>query len=164
ALASWRTRERDDEPRRGGRRLSRGAERTDARACAARVGQDAGQSGHYVCAARRTRERDGKARRGCRRPSRGAERTNERAQGARVPLEWAGGQNNLGIVLVDLGSRESGTAKLEEAVALYREALKEQTRERVPLEWARTQNNLAIALERLGRRESGTAKLDEAVA
>ncbi len=34
----------------------------------------------------------------------------------RVPLEWAGGQNNLGIVLVDLGSRESGTAKLEEAI------------------------------------------------
>ena len=83
-LASWRTRERDDEPRRGGRRLSRGAERTDARACAARVGQDAGQSGNYVCASRRTRERDGKARRGCRRLSRGAERTNARARAARV--------------------------------------------------------------------------------
>lgn len=38
--------------------------------------------------------------------------------------------------LFRLGERESGTDKLEEAVAAYREALKENTRERVPLEWA----------------------------
>jgi hypothetical protein len=37
------------------------------------------------------------------------------------------------------GSRERGTARLEEAVAAYREALKEWTRERVPLDWAGTQ-------------------------
>jgi hypothetical protein len=30
---------------------------------------------------------------------------------------------------------ESGTARLEEAVAAYREALMERTRERVPLAW-----------------------------
>jgi hypothetical protein len=34
------------------------------------------------------------------------------------------------------------TARLEEAVAAYRDALKERTRERVPLDWAGTQNNL----------------------
>ena len=35
-----------------------------------------------------------------------------------------------------LGERESGTARLEEAVAAYRAALEERTRERVPLDWA----------------------------
>ncbi len=59
------------------------------------------------------------------------ERTRER-----VPLDWATTQNNLGSALASLGERESGTAKLEEAVAAYREALKERTRERVPLDWA----------------------------
>jgi len=81
----------------------------------------------------------------------------------REPLEWAEGQNNLGFTLYALRQREAGTAKLEEAVSAYREALKERTRERVPLQWAKTQSNLAWALARLGERESGTAKLDEAV-
>ena len=73
-------------------------------------------------------------------------------------------QNNLGIALWRLGERESGTARLEEAVAAYRAALEERTRERVPLDWATTQNNLGIALWTLGERESGTARLEEAVA
>ena len=73
-------------------------------------------------------------------------------------------QNNLGNALRTLGERESGTARLEEAVAAFREALKEWTRERVPLDWAMTQNNLGDALQTLGERESGTARLDEAVA
>jgi tetratricopeptide (TPR) repeat protein len=81
----------------------------------------------------------------------------------RVPLEWARTQSNLGRALWRLGERDSGTAKLEEAVAAFREALKELTPERVPLEWARTQGNLAITFARLGERESGTAKLEEAV-
>ena len=63
-----------------------------------------------------------------------------------------------------LGERESGTATLEEAVAAFREALKENTRERVPLDWAATQKNLGNALTTLGERESGTARLQEAVA
>jgi tetratricopeptide (TPR) repeat protein len=82
----------------------------------------------------------------------------------REPLQWARTENNLGRALWRLGERESGTAKLEEAVAAFREALNELTRERVPLEWARTQGDLAITLARLGERESGTAKLEEAVA
>jgi tetratricopeptide (TPR) repeat protein len=82
----------------------------------------------------------------------------------RMPLEWAKVQINLGSALWVLGEREAGTAKLEQAVATYREALKEFTRERVPLDWAMTQNNLGNALRSLGERESGTAKLDEAVA
>ena len=52
----------------------------------------------------------------------------------RVPLDWAKTQNNLGTALWTLGARESGTARLEEAVAAYRAALEERTRERVPLQ------------------------------
>lgn len=62
-----------------------------------------------------------------------------------------------------LGERESGTARLEEAVSVYRAALQERTRERVPLDWAMTQTNLGSALRRLGERESGTVRLEEAV-
>ena len=63
-----------------------------------------------------------------------------------------------------MGERESATARLEEAVAAYRAALEEYTRERAPLDWATTQNNLGNALWALGARESGTARLEEAVA
>jgi tetratricopeptide (TPR) repeat protein len=72
--------------------------------------------------------------------------------------------NDLGLALWRLGERESGTGKLEEAVAAYRAALKERSRERDPLNWATTQNNLGNALFRLGERESRTARLEEAVA
>ena len=71
---------------------------------------------------------------------------------------------NLGTALATLGERESGTARLEEAVAAYRDALQEQIRARVPLEWANTQICLGNALRILGARESGTARLEEAVA
>ncbi len=54
-----------------------------------------------------------------------------------------------------LGERESGTARLEEAVAAYRAALLEWTRDKVPLDWAATQNNLGIVLSTLGERETG---------
>ncbi len=89
---------------------------------------------------------------------------------ARVELEAAhdadergAAANDLAIALTALGERESGTARLEEAVAAYRAALKERTRERVPLDWAQTQNNLGNALKLLGERESGTAQLEDAV-
>jgi hypothetical protein len=72
--------------------------------------------------------------------------------------------NRLGTALATLGARESGTARLGEAVAAYRAALEERARDRVPLDWARTQNNLGNALQTLGGRESGTARLVESVA
>ncbi|MFM2355092.1 MAG: hypothetical protein RLZZ528_828, partial [Pseudomonadota bacterium] len=50
--------------------------------------------------------------------------------------------NDLGIALRSIGEREPGTARLEEAVAAYRAALQERTRDRVPLDWAMTQMNL----------------------
>jgi hypothetical protein len=42
-------------------------------------------------------------------------------------------------VNVRLGERESGIARLKQAVAAYNEALKEHTGERVPLDWRRAQ-------------------------
>jgi hypothetical protein len=79
---------------------------------------------------------------------------------AREPLEWAKTQINLGVALETLGERESGTARLEEAAAAYREALKEFTRERVPLDWAAAQNNR----ERDGAARRGRRRLPRGVA
>ncbi len=97
------------------------------------------------------------------------ERTRERA-----PLQWAMAQDNLGNALRALGERErgapdAGQGRLEEAVAAYRAALEEWTRERVPLQWATAQSNLGSTLRALGERESGTpdvgrGRLEEAVA
>ena len=66
--------------------------------------------------------------------------------------------------LETLGEQAGANDALAEAIVLYREALKEYTRERVPLDWAMTQNNLSTALARLGEREAGTAGLEQAVA
>ena len=62
------------------------------------------------------------------------------------------------------GGQAGDNAALQEAVATYRLALQEWTRERVPLDWAGTQNDLGNALWTLGERESGTARLEQAVA
>ena len=59
--------------------------------------------------------------------------------------------------------RERGTAKLEEAVVAFREALKEWTREHRPRLWAAAHSNLGNALQALSDRESGTAKANEAI-
>ena len=54
--------------------------------------------------------------------------------------------------LLTFGEQVGNNEPLEEAVAAYREALTEYTRERVPLQWAMTQNNLGNALRTLGER------------
>ncbi|MGH6839150.1 MAG: hypothetical protein ACREDT_10185 [Methylocella sp.] len=77
---------------------------------------------------------------------------------ARVPLEWAKTQTNLGGALSTLGERESGTARLEEAVSAYREALQEYTRARAPLQWAMCTGNQGVALMVLAERR-GDAKM-----
>jgi hypothetical protein len=64
---------------------------------------------------------------------------------------------------VRLGEQENGTTKLEEAVAAYREALKEQTRERVPLQWARSFGNEGIALMLLAERRGDAAMAETAL-
>ncbi len=61
-----------------------------------------------------------------------------------------------------LGERESGTAKLEEAVAAFRDALKEYTRARVPLEWAKSTGNQGVALMHLAERTRDAALAETA--
>jgi hypothetical protein len=51
-----------------------------------------------------------------------------------------------------LGERESGTARFEEAVAAFRDALQENTRARVPLDWAVSTGNQGTALMLLAQR------------
>src|SRR4051812_50044565 len=68
-------------------------------------------------------------------------------------------QMNLGVALSELGEREAGTARLEQAVAAYRLALEERTRERDPLGWATAQNNLGNTVLRVGGGGRGTGGL-----
>ena len=79
-----------------------------------------------------------------------------------MPLQWAMTQNGLGSALVRLGEQENGTIKLEEAVAAYREARKEWTRERVPLQWARSFGNEGIALMLLAERRGDAGMAETA--
>jgi tetratricopeptide (TPR) repeat protein len=70
-----------------------------------------------------------------------------------VPLDWAATQVNLGHALHFLGYIENSTARFDEAVAAYREALKEYTRDRTRMRWAWAQSSLARTLLSLGELE-----------
>jgi hypothetical protein len=72
-------------------------------------------------------------------------------------------QNNLGNALSTLGARESGPARLEEAVAAYRDALMEYTRDRVPLRWAISFGNQGEALMYLAERTKDAAIVETAL-
>jgi tetratricopeptide (TPR) repeat protein len=72
-------------------------------------------------------------------------------------------QNNLGNALLEIGKREAGTARLEEALAAIRSALEESALERAPLDWAAVQSSLGSVLLALGRREVGVSRLKEAL-
>ena len=72
--------------------------------------------------------------------------------------------NNSGGALAVLGERESGTVKLEQAIAAFRNALRERNRERAPREWAQTHGNLGTALRRLAEREASLERLNLACA
>jgi tetratricopeptide (TPR) repeat protein len=69
----------------------------------------------------------------------------------------------FGRAKVLVGQEQAQSASLEAAVAVFREALKEFTRERTPVEWAETQHDLGVVLSILGTREAGTGKLEEAL-
>jgi hypothetical protein len=70
----------------------------------------------------------------------------------------------LGNALLTLGARESGTARLEEAVVAYRAALEERTRDqyRSMGDDAEQPRPRALDAGRAGERDSGT-RLEEAV-
>jgi tetratricopeptide (TPR) repeat protein len=81
-----------------------------------------------------------------------------------VPLQWADIQNNLGVALAALGARNGDGESQAKAVAAYRAALSERTRERVPLQWAATQVNLGNVLQQMGLRRRGAAELEQSIA
>ena len=70
----------------------------------------------------------------------------------RSPLDWAHIQHNLGLTLWTIGTREVGTARLEEAVAAFRELLEERSRERAPLDWATTVGAQGVTLLLIAQR------------
>ena len=74
-----------------------------------------------------------------------------------MSLNWAMTQNNLGNALLALGQRESGTARLDEAVGAYREALKELTLAQADHYQAGVKGNLERAEKTLAARR-GTDK------
>jgi hypothetical protein len=59
--------------------------------------------------------------------------------------------------------RESGTARLEEAVVAYRAALEEWTRERVPLDWAMSTGSQGEVLTLLAERRGDLAMAEQAL-
>ena len=69
---------------------------------------------------------------------------------------------SYGLIQYAIGEQSGDAAALEQAVAAFREALKEYTRERAPLEWAGTQNNLGMALQSLAERENGNEPPEQA--
>src|SRR5262249_57083528 len=83
--------------------------------------------------------------------------------GGGVPLQWAMTQKDLGNALSLLGERESGTAKLEEAVVAFREALKEGTRQRAPLQWAAVVGGEGMALMVIAERRGGVGLAERGV-
>jgi hypothetical protein len=80
-----------------------------------------------------------------------------------MPFYWANTHNSLGVALRLLGERESGTLRLEEAVAARRAAQDELSRERAPLIWARNFGNQGVALMHLAERRKDFAMAQAAV-
>jgi uncharacterized caspase-like protein len=73
----------------------------------------------------------------------------------------AGYSNNLGVVLMERGEHETGTATLEESARALEASLAvfEQSD---PVNWARTQSNLGNVLHKLGDRENDPSRYEHA--
>jgi hypothetical protein len=80
-----------------------------------------------------------------------------------MPLRWAATQNNLGNALKTMRERESGTARLEDAIAAHRAALEEYTRDRAPLQWAMSTGNQGIAFMLIADRLGDATKAQSAI-
>jgi hypothetical protein len=62
-----------------------------------------------------------------------------------------------------MGERESGTARLQEAVDAYGAALEERTRERAPLDWAASFGGQGAAMMLIADRTNDAAMAETAV-
>jgi CHAT domain-containing protein len=64
-----------------------------------------------------------------------------------MPVEWAATTNNLALAYAKR-IQEDRADNLEQAIALYQDALTVRTKQAMPVEWAETLNNLALAYAR----------------
>ena len=74
--------------------------------------------------------------------------------------EWARLKFKEGCAAYERGILDPERGNLDRAIAAYREALEQRTRDCVPLKWAATQNNLGNALRVLGERGDDDALKD----
>jgi tetratricopeptide (TPR) repeat protein len=81
-----------------------------------------------------------------------------------LPSERGSLNHALGRTLEVIGEQIGDKAELECAIAAYRAALEDRSRDCVPLDWAATQYSLGNVLSKLGDWEGGTARLEEAIA
>jgi tetratricopeptide (TPR) repeat protein len=70
--------------------------------------------------------------------------------------------HSFALVQSVIAERSGESARIQEAVEAYREALQEWTRAGAPLEWARAQNNLGVALLMGGAGDMRTELLEQA--
>jgi tetratricopeptide (TPR) repeat protein len=98
--------------------------------------------------------------------------TSQAAQHFRSAASLVGGEDlnlKLGYLIRSAdalrlhGNEKGDNAILVQAIGIYREILRERSRETEPMQWALVQNKLGIALGTLGARESGIARLEEAM-
>ena len=72
----------------------------------------------------------------------------------RDPFQWAATQYNLGTALLMLGQRQSGTGRLDDAVAAFRKALQEFVCARLSQQERQTRDKLEIAQKLLAERHN----------
>ena len=75
----------------------------------------------------------------------------------------AGYLNRYAGALQQYGNYRGDNAVLAQAIAVYRAALAEISRDELPLTWAMTQNNLGAALGRLGERRNERGKRENKI-
>jgi tetratricopeptide (TPR) repeat protein len=81
----------------------------------------------------------------------------------RTPLSWMLGQNTLGLALKKLGDQQSGTECLEEAAAVFQEAVDASADGQGPAIRAAILHNLATTRSSIGEREASPESLRKAV-
>ncbi len=79
------------------------------------------------------------------------------------PIGWANAKQGLGNALEELGSGNSDSYVLNQAIDAYNDSLKVFNRDKEPLQWATVKYELGMALSYLGELGSGIKYLQQAV-
>ncbi|MBZ9997576.1 caspase domain-containing protein [Mesorhizobium sp. BH1-1-4] len=69
--------------------------------------------------------------------------------GAATQVDLARAETKLGLAMAGFGAVDNGVAWMQDAVAIYRQALLQYTRETAPTDWSDTQNELGSTLIKL---------------